>query len=79
MATPSQTLTTAYVTYSRISEDPVLVPSATEHFAQGFRTDGAQDIDCAEMWAMILHVPSSVQPYPFKFIRSQAVKRAATW
>ena len=58
----TQALTTAYVTYNQISEAATIVPLATEHFAQGFKTGGAQDIDCAEMWAMILHVPSGAGP-----------------
>ena len=70
----TQALTTAFVNYSRISEAATIVPLATEHFAQGFKTGGAQDIECAEMWAMILHVPSAAAAFGIPFKRpSRAV------
>ena len=35
-------------------------PLSTEHFLQGFFTDGARDIFGEEMWSFILHVPDAV-------------------
>lgn len=40
-------------------------PLSTENFAQGFgKTSGGRDFDNREMWATLLHVPSSVLPFP---------------
>lgn len=35
------------------------IPLSTEYCRIGFETDGAQDFDCGDMWAMLLHVPAA--------------------
>lgn len=53
---------TAYKNFMTISTLATEVPTDQEHFAQGFRVVGAQDIYCQEMWAFILHVPGAPPP-----------------
>jgi hypothetical protein len=49
-------LTTVYVNHFVLRETDL--PAANQKIRQGFETTGAQDFDCGDMWAMILHVPS---------------------
>lgn len=56
----TQELTTSYANYSRLSEAANAVPTSAQVFAAGFGTGGAQDISCAEMWAMLLHQSPAV-------------------
>ncbi len=51
---PSQ----SFVFYYLISESSTVVPTSSEYCAIGFETTGAQDFECQEMWAMLLHVPT---------------------
>lgn len=51
-------LETSLDNYHRVSESATHVPLATEYFQQGFRVDGAQDIECSGMWAQVMHFPS---------------------
>ena len=44
-----------------IFRDTVL-PTATQKVRQGFATDGNQDFDCGEMWAVLLRVPHTTPP-----------------
>lgn len=41
-----------------VSELATIVPLSTEHFRIGFEMTNAQDYECREQWAMILHVPT---------------------
>lgn len=50
--------TAAFVTYFFISELASIVPLSTEYCSIGFEMDNAQDYECQEQWAMLLHVPS---------------------
>lgn len=52
-------LTTDYASYFTVSESATEVPLVTEHFAFGMRVDGAKNLYCREIWAMLLHVPSA--------------------
>ncbi len=53
-------LTTVYVNYEFLTETAATLPSLTEHAAIGFSKDGGgQDLDVAEMWAMILVAPNA--------------------
>ena len=56
-----------------------IVPSASEVFAMGFGTGGAQDVLCDEMWAMVLHTPpvAAAAWVPRPVIVGQARQRAA--
>lgn len=45
-----------------LSEAATIVPLSTEFCRIGFETTGGQDFNCADMWAMILHVPDEVAP-----------------
>ena len=51
------TLTTVYATHEVLRETDL--PLSTDLIRQGFETTGARDFDCGEMWAMLLHVPTS--------------------
>jgi len=50
------TLTTSFANYFTISESATQVPLATESFQYGMKTDGAQDITAADIWAFIANV-----------------------
>lgn len=52
--------TTAFVNYFFVSEAAGIVPLSTEYCSIGFEMDNAQDYECQEQWAMLLHVPSAV-------------------
>lgn len=52
--------TNQFATFFFLSELATIVPLSTEFCRIGFETTGAQDFNCAEMWAMLLHVPSEV-------------------
>ena len=58
--TLGMTLTVGYVTHTMISEGTE-VPSSSEDFQYGFSKDATagQDIFCGDIWAMLLHVPST--------------------
>ena len=51
--------TTAFVNYFFLSEAATIVPLSTEHCRIGFEMDDAQDYECQEQWAMLLHVPAA--------------------
>ncbi|KKN63163.1 hypothetical protein LCGC14_0504330 [marine sediment metagenome] len=46
-----------------ITELASIVPTASEHFSIGFETDGAQDYECREQWAMLLQDAAEI-PLP---------------
>ena len=48
--------TQSFANYFFLSEGTP-VPLSTEFCSVGFETTGAQDFECQEMWAMLLHVP----------------------
>ncbi|KKL58930.1 hypothetical protein LCGC14_2220410, partial [marine sediment metagenome] len=50
--------TTAFKNYFVVTESAGVVPLSTEYCSIGFQTTGAQDYECQEQWAMLLHVPS---------------------
>lgn len=49
-------ITTTITWYSIVSETDL--PSASQDIRMGFGTGGAQNINCYDSWAMLLHVPS---------------------
>ena len=53
---------TAFATYFFISEAAGIVPLSTEYCSIGFEQTNAQDYECQEQWAMLLHVPSLGPP-----------------
>lgn len=53
-------LGTAFANFITLSEAATAVPLATESFQYGMKTDGAQDITAAEIWAMIANVTAAV-------------------
>ena len=59
MTDTTVTLTTSYANFFTLSEAGTIVPTASEYFQQGFNVTGAQDITCAEIWAMLGFVPGS--------------------
>lgn len=60
MTDTSISLTTSFVNYTTISTSTSVVPTSSESFQYGMKTDGAQDIDAAEIWAFIADVSSPV-------------------
>ena len=58
--TLAMSLDTVYATFTMLSESTE-VPSSTEDFQYGFSKSatGGQDIFCGDIWAMLLHVPST--------------------
>lgn len=56
------TLTTTFVNYANVSVAATEVPLATESFQYGMKTDGAQDITAADIWAMIANVTAASNP-----------------
>lgn len=50
-------LATSTATRGVVSAAANAVPTASEVFAMGFGTGGAQDITCEEQWAFLLHTP----------------------
>ena len=54
--------TTAFVSYFFISELGSIVPTTAQYCSIGFEMTNAQDYECQEQWAMLLHVPSVGPP-----------------
>ena len=54
--------TTAFVSYFFISELGSIVPTTAQYCSIGFEMTNAQDYECQEQWAMLLHVPSAAPP-----------------
>ena len=51
-------LTAEFVNYETIKTSVTLMPTVTENAAIGFeKNSGGQDLDCAEMWVMLLFQP----------------------
>jgi hypothetical protein len=74
ITTSAKTLTTSPVFSDNVvTSDGTIVPIASEVFAIGLRTSGAQDILCDEMWAMLLHTPADV-PQQKNWIRTGNVQ-----
>ena len=59
MTDTTVTLTTSYQNFGTFSEAATVIPTASEYFQHGFNVSGAQDITCAEIWAMLGFVPGS--------------------
>ena len=59
------TLDTSYENFITIKDNTVAqVPTSSEDFAQGFKVDGPRSIECADMWAFLLHVDEALPPPP---------------
>jgi hypothetical protein len=64
----ASSLTVSYAIFEQISEAAGVVPLSTENFSAGLSagtTDtGGREIFCADMWAMLLHVPEAAAAVP---------------
>lgn len=56
VADQTVSLTNTFANFEWLRETNL--PTASQFIRQGFGTSGARDINCGDMWAMLLHVPT---------------------